>query len=162
MPEIKLLTEINAPIAICFDLSRSIDLHKISTSETSEEATSGVTTGLIGLNEYVTWEAVHFGVKQKLTSKITAYERPFHFADEQIKGAFKYFRHTHNFSEIDGKVTMVDLFNFSSPYGLFGKIFDKIVLTKYLQKLLINRNEIIKLYAETEHWKCVLNEKNYK
>jgi len=103
MPEIKLLTEINAPIAICFDLSRSIDLHKISTSETSEEAIFGVTTGLIGLNEYVTWEAVHFGVKQKLTSKITAYERPFHVADEQIKGAFKYFRHTHNFSELDGK-----------------------------------------------------------
>lgn len=31
MPVIRLITHINAPVAIVFDLARSIDLHKIST-----------------------------------------------------------------------------------------------------------------------------------
>ena len=77
MPKIELTTEIYSSITICFDLSRSIDLHKISTAKTNEEAIAGTTSGLINLGEYVTWKATHFGIKQKLTSKITAFESPF-------------------------------------------------------------------------------------
>ena len=54
MPTIYLTIEINAPIERCFDLSRSIDLHTLSTSHTNEKAIAGVTSGLIGLNEEVT------------------------------------------------------------------------------------------------------------
>ena len=95
MPIVKLETKINSTLEICFDLSRSIDLHKISTAHTKEKAIDGVTTGLINLNEFVTWQAVHFGIKQKLTSKITAFNKPFHFRDEQVKGAFKFIIHDH-------------------------------------------------------------------
>jgi len=55
-----------------FNLSRSIDLHKISTADTNEEAVAGKTAGCIGMGESVTWKAKHFGVTQLLTSKITA------------------------------------------------------------------------------------------
>ena len=71
MPKIELQTEIKADRSIVFDLSRSIDLHKISTEHTNEEAIAGKTRGLIDLNESVTWKAKHFGIYQKLTSKIT-------------------------------------------------------------------------------------------
>ena len=134
---------------------------KISTSKTSEEAISGVTQGLIGLNEYVTWEATHFGIRQQLTSKITAYERPDFFVDEQIKGAFKSIFHKHEFTVKEGKTIMKDSFKFSSPYGIFGRIFNALVLTNYLKKLLVDRNKIIKEFAETAQWKLVLNEANY-
>lgn len=53
MPTINLTTSINAPIQICFDLSRSIELHKISTAHTREKAIDGVTRGLIGINQTV-------------------------------------------------------------------------------------------------------------
>jgi hypothetical protein len=56
MPLIRLETVIRAPIERCFDLSRTIDLHMRSTEETQEIAVAGVTTGLIGLGEEVTWE----------------------------------------------------------------------------------------------------------
>ncbi|MEO8108527.1 MAG: SRPBCC family protein [Ginsengibacter sp.] len=156
MPVIELETNIHADIEICFDLSRSIDLHQISTASTNEKAIDGKTQGLINLNEFVTWQAKHFGITQKLTSKITVYDRPFHFRDEQQKGAFKYIIHDHYFEIHDGKVIMKDIFNFRSPYGFLGKAVDKIVLTSYLKKLLIARNKIIKEYAETEKWKLVL------
>ncbi|WP_421978731.1 hypothetical protein [Roseivirga seohaensis] len=54
MPVIRIETIIKAPVQRCFDLSRSIDLHQISTIETKERAIAGKTSGLIGLNETVT------------------------------------------------------------------------------------------------------------
>ena len=83
MPKIELITSIRSTPEICFDLSRSIDLHQISTAKTNEKAIAGIITGLINLGETVTWEATHFGITQKLTSKITAFKRPFHFRDDR-------------------------------------------------------------------------------
>ena len=159
MPTIYLETRIKSDIQICFDLSRSIDLHKISTEKTSEKAIEGVTSGLIKLNEFVTWEATHFGVKQKLTSKITQFRSPFHFRDEQLKGAFKYIIHDHTFEVQNGIVVMKDNFEFASPFGVIGRLFDALILKKYLTKFLIERNQVIKEFAETEKWKSVINTK---
>jgi ligand-binding SRPBCC domain-containing protein len=156
MPIIELTTEIKSTIEICFDLSRSIDLHKISTAYTNEEAIAGKTKGLIQLNESVTWQASHFGIKQKLTSKITAFDRPNYFVDEQTKGIFKSIVHQHKFELVPNGILMKDIFEFHSPFGVFGKVFNKLILTSYLEKLLINRNQIIKEFAETGKWKEVL------
>ncbi len=76
MPTIRPETTILAPIERCFDLSLDVDLHSRSVAQTHERAVAGVTTGRMQLGDIVTWEAVHFGVRQRLTSKITAYERP--------------------------------------------------------------------------------------
>ncbi|SFH24200.1 SRPBCC family protein [Pedobacter insulae] len=156
MPKIELVTAIESTIDVCFDLARSIDLHKISTAKTNEEAIAGVTSGLIGLNEVVTWQATHFGIKQKLTSKITAFERPYYFVDEQLNGAFKSIYHEHKFEQVSGKVMMHDIFEFESPYGVFGQLFNRLVLTNYLRKLLIERNSIIKEFAETDKWRSLI------
>lgn len=161
MPKIVLTTILNAPIEICFDLSRSIDLHKISTAKTSEEAIDGVTTGLIGLNEFVTWRASHFGFKQKLTSKITEFQKPTYFKDEQIKGIFKSFYHEHKFEQTEQGVLMTDVFDFHTPLGVLGKIVNRLILTRYLTKLLAERNAVIRQFAESDEWKKVLNREEY-
>ena len=157
MPTIELETRIRSGIETCFDLSRSIDLHQLSTTGTNEKAVDGKTSGLINFNEFVTWQATHFGIRQKLTSKITAFNRPHHFRDEQIKGVFKYIVHDHNFELHTDHVIMKDIFRFQSPGGYPGKIFDRIILTNYLKNFLLKRNAIIKEYAETEKWRTVLS-----
>ncbi|MEN5379960.1 SRPBCC family protein [Sphingobacterium kitahiroshimense] len=156
MPKIEIMTIINAPIALCFDLARSIDLHTISTSKTNEKAIGGRTQGLIELNEYVTWQATHFGIRQILTSKITAFERPYYFVDEQISGAFKSLYHEHIFEQDGEKVIMKDIFTFQSPMGIFGRLFNKLILTAYLRKFLMTRNSMIKEFAETDKWKRLI------
>ncbi|MFN0200212.1 MAG: SRPBCC family protein [Bacteroidia bacterium] len=157
MPKIKIETEINAPIKIVFDLSRSIDLHKISTKQTNEEAIAGVTSGLMGEKQSVTWRAKHFGVYQSLTSKITEFKMPDYFVDEMEKGIFKRFRHEHIFKEVEGKTLMIDIFDYQSPLGILGKIADKLFLEKYMKSLLETRNETIKEFAESDKWRKVLN-----
>lgn len=148
MPTIRLETLIRADINTCFDLSRSIELHKLSTVKTRETAVAGTVSGLIGMGGSVTWRATHFGIRQQLTSKITAFERPFHFRDEQQQGAFKYMVHDHYFEELGGRVSMRDVFTFRSPGGLPGRLFDRLVLTRYLTRFLTGRNDLIRAYAE--------------
>lgn len=156
MPLIQLETYINSSIEVCFDLARSVDLHIISTAKTGEKAIAGVTTGLMNLTDFVTWEATHLGIRQTLTSQITEMNRPFHFKDEQVKGAFKNFIHTHSFEVKNGAVLMKDDFEFVSPLGFIGNLFNSIFLTNYMTKLLVNRNKVIKEFAESEKWKSVL------
>jgi ligand-binding SRPBCC domain-containing protein len=148
MPVIRLNTIINASQAVVFDLARSIDLHKISTAHTNEEAVAGKTSGLIGMGESVTWKAKHFGVIQLLTSKITAFEYPNHFTDEMVSGAFKSFKHEHIFTEENGVTVMTDVFDYTSPYGILGRMADTLFLKRYMRNLLMERNRIVKEYAE--------------
>lgn len=144
---------------VIFNLSRSIDLHLISTSKTNEKAIAGVTTGLINLNEWVTWEANHLFKKRYFTSKITAYNFPFSFTDEMQKGDLKSFSHQHIFEAKATGTLMTDIVHLEAPFGLLGKFVLWLFLKNYFKTLLTERNEVIKEYAESEKWKFVLNEK---
>ena len=148
MPSIVVTTFISAPIERCFDLSRSIDLHADSMKHTGEKAIAGRTTGLIELGETVTWQAKHFGIRQTLTSKITEFNRPNYFVDEQVSGAFKSFRHEHRLAWQNGQTLMTDTFSFQSPLGPLGRLANILFLKSYMKRLLLKRNEIIKQAAE--------------
>ena len=144
MSQIKITTVIKSDIKSVFDQSRNIDFHQKSTVHTNEEAIDGKTSGLIEMNESVTWRAKHFGIYQKFTSQITAFQSPLYFVDEMTKGAFKDFRHEHHFKSTALGTQMIDVLNFNSPFGLLGKIIDALVLKKYLKNLLISRNNMLK------------------
>jgi ligand-binding SRPBCC domain-containing protein len=148
MPVIRLETYINASPERCFDLSLNVDVHRKSSAHTGERAVSGVTSGQMVLGDTVTWEAVHFGIKQRLTSKITEYYRPYCFTDEMIQGVFKKIRHEHVFVARAAGTLMIDIFVFHPPLGPLGWLADQLVLTRYMRNLLIIRNAYIKQLAE--------------
>lgn len=152
MPTIELETVIRAPVERVFDLARSIDAHTASTSGTSERAVGGRTAGLIEFDESVTWEARHFGVKQRLTSRITEYDRPAMFVDEMVSGAFRAMRHLHTFDEEAGITTMRDAFFYTAPLGIPGRIAESLFLTAYMTRFIKRRNQILKEMAESDDW----------
>ncbi len=156
MPIIKIELTVNAPAERVFDLARCIDLHEATMSKHKEKAIGGVTKGLIGMGESVTWEATHFGIKQKLTSKITAFERPKHFRDSMVIGAFSRFDHDHFFEQISEQTLMKDIFDYDSPLGILGKIADALFLEKYMRQMLTERSQIIKTIAESDDWRKFL------
>ena len=104
------------------------------------------------LDEVVTWEATHFNIKQRLTVKITKLDSPVYFEDQMIKGAFALMKHQHHFSESNNKTIMTDEFEFTSPLGFIGQIFEKIILTSYITTLLVKRNSKLKELAQSEEW----------
>ena len=151
MPTIRLEMQIAAPIERCFDLARSVELHRDSMVHTGEWAIAGVTKGLMGMGDWVTLEAKHFGVRQRLTSRITAYERPVRFVDEMVSGAFKRFAHMHEFVPNGSGTLMIDIFDYTSPLGPLGFIADRLFLERYMRALLRRRNAYIKHAAEAGH-----------
>ncbi|OIQ29329.1 MAG: hypothetical protein BM564_06425 [Bacteroidetes bacterium MedPE-SWsnd-G2] len=112
------------------------------------------------MDESVTWRAKHFGIYQNLTTKITEFDKPNYFADEMVKGAFASFRHEHHFAQLNGETIMTDYFDYKSPLGCIGRLFDKLVLKTYMTDLLCERNRIIKEFAESKQWEKLLIEKN--
>ena len=158
MAVITTLIEIKAPAARVFDLARSVDFHVRSAGSTRETAVAGVTHGLLNLGDEVTWRGKHFGVWQNLTSRIVTYSRPDHFRDSMVRGAFRRLDHDHFFSEHDGVTTMKDVFAFTSPFLVFGRMAEAVLLTSYLRRFLVQRNTDIKRAAEGEDWKAFVGE----
>jgi ligand-binding SRPBCC domain-containing protein len=158
MPVITLHTAINAPIDVVFNLSRSVDLHKISAAHTTEVAVAGRTTGLMQQGEAVTWQARHFGIRQKLTVHITHMQYPAAFTDQMLpgRGAFKSMVHRHIFEEKGGSTLMSDVFTYQSPLGMLGRLADMLFLERYMRRFLIKRNAVIKAFAEDpQKWQQV-------
>ena len=153
---IELITQVNAPVEICFNLSRSAELHMISTSKTNERVVEGRSTGLFEKGETVTWRAKHFGVYQTLQMEISEMEFPFSFEDRMVKGIFKSICHNHYFTFDRGYTVMKDLFQYEVPFAVLGKIFDQTILKPYLTNLLNERNRVIKEYAESGKWMDLL------
>lgn len=150
MTTFKLKTKINAPIESVFNNSRNIQLHTESASNTNEKAIAGKTLGLIEKSETVTWEGKHFGFYIKHQSIITEMEFPYYFVDEQLKGKFKSFKHTHTFQKENNSVIMIDELEYKVPFGIIGKILDYLFLKKHLIKFLSERNNFIKRISENQ------------
>jgi ligand-binding SRPBCC domain-containing protein len=157
MVSIEQRMQIAAPIRRCFDLSRSIEVHLLGTERTGERAVGGVTTGLIGPDQFVRWRAKHFGIRQYLTSNITAFDYPHYFQDTMIEGAFKFMQHDHYFTPIsESETEMRDSFTFVAPLSVLGTIAEQLFLRRYMDRFLRRRNEIVKQIAESDQWRAFI------
>ena len=137
--EFECQTHVSASVQETFNRSRSIDLHVASMSDSREQAIAGVTAGLIGEGEEVTWRAWHFGVPIRMTSRITAMTEPEYFVDEQVRGPFRSFRHEHEFRSNGPGTLMIDRVKFTAPLGPLGAIAE-LVIGPYLRHLIEKRN----------------------
>ncbi|MCD0470945.1 SRPBCC family protein [Flavobacterium sp. JAS] len=152
MTTIHLTTKIKATKQIVFDASRNIDIHQQSASPSKEKAIEGVTSGLINLNETVTWRGKHFGFYITHKSRITAMNFYEYFVDEMEKGKFKSFKHEHFFEEKNGFIIMKDKLQYETPFGIFGELFDILFLEKHLTNFLLERNKTLKEVCEKSNY----------
>jgi ligand-binding SRPBCC domain-containing protein len=153
------LTVVGAPIERCFDLARSVEVHLAGNVHSGEQAVAmaGVTSGLIGLGQRVTWRAKHFGVWLRLASELTAMDRPAYFQDTMLRGAFRCMQHDHFFRRLSADQTeMRDVFCFAAPLGIFGHLAEYLVLRRYMLALLRERNAAIREIAESPVWRKYL------
>jgi ligand-binding SRPBCC domain-containing protein len=159
MVRLEEVTVIRAPVERCFHLARSVEVHLKGNRHWGEEAVAlgGVTSGLVGLGERVTWRARHFGVRQTLTSEITAMDAPRYFQDTMIRGAFRSMQHDHYFRMLeDGSTEMRDVFCFAAPLGVLGRLAEVLLLKRYMTALLHERNAVVKQVAESNEWRQYL------
>lgn len=148
MSSFELSTWIAAPLDAVFDLARSLDAHRDSMAASGEEAVGAIRSGLLGEGEAVTWRARHFGFTFHMTSRITEYERPHRFVDEQVNGPFKSWWHLHTFVAEDGGTRMVDEVRYTAPMGFVGRVVDRVFLERYMRSLIAMRSAHLKKHLE--------------
>lgn len=148
MPTILYEIFIEAPIDLCFDLSRDVDIHTQTTGKTKEKAVGGKVSGLLDIGDCVTWEATHFGIRQRLTAKIIEMDKPYIFRDIMVRGAFHSFTHTHHFVKQDNGTLVRDEFVYRSPFGVLGRLADILFLEKYMTNFIKQRSQELKKIAE--------------
>lgn len=156
MPTIHLTTFISSPAERVFDLSRSIHVHLRSLDRYKETAIAGTTSGLIRLNETVTWKGKHLGRQRAMKVKITQMDPPLSFTSEMLQGELKQMKHEHYFKQVENGTLMIDVFFFEPLYGWLGALASRLFLTRYFRTLLELRNRTIKDYAESGKWQHVL------
>jgi hypothetical protein len=152
-------TFIGAPIDRVFDLSRSVEVHLLANVHDNEQALAigGVTAGLVGLGQRVTWRAKHFGFWHNLTNEVTAMEPPAYFQVAMVKGIFRFMQAGHRLRSLPSGVTeLKDIFVMAAPLPILGPIAEGLFLRRYMMKLNRERNAVIKQLAESDDWQRYL------
>jgi ligand-binding SRPBCC domain-containing protein len=132
----------------CFDLARDMKTHAETMRQSNERIVSAPESGVLRLGDEVTFEAVHFGIRQRLTSKIVEFDRPDSFTDEMQKGAFKSLRHTHQFVAESAGTKMIDTLEIEAPLGPLGWIAERVFLRRYMKQLIEQRGRELKQLVE--------------
>jgi ligand-binding SRPBCC domain-containing protein len=122
-----------------FDLKLDVDVHAASQHGSGETAATRDGRRRLLLGDEVTFRARHFGIRWRMTSRITAYERPCRFVDEQIRGPFRMLRHEHLFAPAGAGTTMTDRMTIAAPLGPLGALVTRLILAPHLRRLLQQR-----------------------
>jgi hypothetical protein len=153
------ITLIDAPIDRVFDLSRSVEVHLLANVHGGEQALAmgGVTVGLVGLGEQVTWRAKHFGFWHELTSKTTLIKPPTYFQVTMVQGIFRSMQADHLLRSLpSGATELRDLFTIAAPLPILGLVAEALFLRCYMIALNRERNAVIKQLAESDDWQRYL------
>ena len=140
MPTLILESLIKAPVDLCFDLIRDPRIQADPGPKTS---------GPFELGQTVTFESSRFGIRQKLTVKVTEFERPNRFVDDLVDGKFREFKHVHEFKGRDAGTLIRDTVTWISSLGPFTRVLDKLVVRRHLRNLITNRNGRLREIAES-------------
>ena len=83
------------------------------------------------------------GISVHWQTLITSFVPPYRFVDEQIKGPYSLWHHTHTFSEENGGTMIRDEVRYIVPAGFLGQIMNFIWIKKDLDDIFAYRKEVI-------------------
>lgn len=94
-------------------------------------------------------QIIQFGfIKTKWNIQLTDFQ-PFNLiTDTQTKGPFKIWKHSHCFEDRGGKTLMTDKISYVLPFGIIGRIADKLFIAKMIDKQFEFRHKITKSILE--------------
>lgn len=142
---IEVVTILDLPIEQAFDAHRDMTLHEKTQAIHKEKVVNDATNRLLELSDEVEFEAIHFGIKQRLRARVTHMEKPTFFRDEMLTGTFKSLTHEHHFKELSSNQTETrDILAFSAPFGPLGILAEQLFLRRYMHRLLVEKNTELK------------------
>jgi ligand-binding SRPBCC domain-containing protein len=83
------------------------------------------------------------GIRVGWESLISDYQPPHRFVDEQTKGPYAYWHHTHTFSQVDGGTLVGDEVRYAMPFGIFGTLAWRLAVRRQLEDIFSYRARVI-------------------
>ena len=68
-----------------------------------------------------------YGVPLRWRARIARWEPPAGFVDEQVRGPYRVWEHTHRFYDAGGGTTIEDVVRYELPFAPFGEVFYPLV-----------------------------------
>lgn len=85
-------------------------------------------------------------------TEITHVHEPYFFVDEQRFGPYKLWHHQHIFREVENGVEMEDIVSYAVPFGLAGRVMNKLVIERKIKEIFDFRSTILnKLFNNGNH-----------
>jgi len=75
------------------------------------------------------------GIPLRWLTQIVQWDPPYAFVDLQAKGPYRYWHHTHRFSEVDGGTSIVDIVEYELPFGLLGRLVHRLRVARDLEQI---------------------------
>src|SRR5262249_51913108 len=72
------------------------------------------------------------GIGIRWLSEIELWNPPREFVDVQLKGPYKFWRHTHRFEETKGGTRITDLVEYTLPFGPLGRLVHRLQVRRDL------------------------------
>ncbi len=90
-----------------------------------------------------------FGFPIRWKTRITDYDPPRRFVDEQERGPYTLWRHQHNFEEITEGTRVLDRVEYRLPFGLLGRLVHAAVVRRQLLAIFRYRQrELGKMFGD--------------
>ena len=103
----------------------------------------------IGKGSEVLLSVVHFGIlRRKWFLSVEEFDAPNMFVDIQLKGPFKYWKHTHIFEEVEEGTKMTDRIDYETPFGFIGNLAHSLLLRNTIESLFEFRHTLTKKLLE--------------
>jgi ligand-binding SRPBCC domain-containing protein len=83
------------------------------------------------------------GVPMSWRTLISRWDPPDAFVDEQIKGPYALWHHTHEFIEVEGGCRMIDTVRYALPMGVLGRVAHGLFVRRDLERIFAYRREHI-------------------
>lgn len=83
------------------------------------------------------------GLRTRWTTLISEYDPPHKFVDEQLRGPYRLWHHTHSFEAVRGGTKIVDDVRYALPFGVFGRIAHALLVRRDLENIFKHRERII-------------------
>jgi len=81
------------------------------------------------------------GIPIRWLTEIEEWNPPFEFVDNQAKGPYKLWRHTHRFSVVAGGTLVTDLVEYALPFGAVGRLVHRLQVARDLTRIFDYRSQ---------------------
>ena len=87
--------------------------------------------------------SIMYCIKLRWRTLITDYNQPYQFIDQQIKGPYSLWHHTHTFKEKDNGTIIEDEVVYAIPFGIIGRLIHAIYIKYDVQSIFKYRHKIL-------------------